>query len=506
MILSLLLAALAQQPGRLVVLVVVDQLRYDDVLRLSPELGPEGFAGLGTPSPLRYDTAVTETAADHAVLSTGAYADLNGVVGNRFWRDGALREAVEDAACPVWGKRPGRSAAALLVPTVGDAYKLNREGAGRVVSIAVKDRSALFLGGTSADIAVWWETKTGEMSSSSCYAPSPPDWVPRRAGEPYKDWVWSMSHPEAIARLTPEPSVPGAQPNDGIGNVFPHRLGQGSLDERLFHAIRMGPPGTTIALRTARNAAAALKLGELPGKTDLLLVALSAVDGVGHQFGTLARERLDAILRIHDELGAFLGELRSRLGPRLSVVLTADHGLTPMATDARRLRVGLGGTIDVDEVLARVGRALDEVAGPRPGGWVAGIQGSVLSLKPPVPQKALDAAVEVLRREPGFWRVVTAADVDRAEPFIRHAWYPGRSGQVLLVPRPLWTLKKRDDGAEHGSPWNDDALVPLMLRAPGARLRKEPIFRATQVAPTVAELLGTAPPAAAFDVSAIEQQ
>src|SRR4051812_50138951 len=106
MILSLLLAALAQQPGRLVVLVVVDQLRYDDVLRLSPELGPEGFAGLGTPSPLRYDTAVTETAADHAVLSTGAYADLNGVVGNRLLRGGAPRRAGEEPACPGLGKPP----------------------------------------------------------------------------------------------------------------------------------------------------------------------------------------------------------------------------------------------------------------------------------------------------------------------------------------------------------------------------------------------------------------
>ena len=89
---------------------------------------------------------------------------------------------------------------------------------------------------------------------------------------------------------------------------------------------------------------------------------------------------------------------------------------------------------------------------------------------------------------------------------MRHAYFPGRSGQVLLVPRPLWTLKKRDDAADHGSPWNDDALVPLLVHVPGFRLRHDGIFRATQVAPTVAALLDTSPPAAAMDLPAIEHE
>jgi hypothetical protein len=85
---------------------------------------------------------------------------------------------------------------------------------------------------------------------------------------------------------------------------------------------------------------------------------------------------------------------------------------------------------------------------------------------------------------------------------IRHAYYPGRSGQILVVPRPLWTLKKAADGADHGSPWNDDALVPFFLQAPGFHFRDEPRFRATQVAPTVSLLLEAAQPAAALDVPA----
>jgi hypothetical protein len=504
MLAVLLAAEAAASQGKLVVLVVIDQLRYQDVLWLAPELGPRGFAGMGRAVPLRYETAVAETAVGHAVLSTGAYADVNGIVGNSFWQGARYQEAVEDPSCPVWGATVGRSAMALRAPTVGDMLKLNTGGAARVVAVAVKDRSALFLAGPSADLALWWEADVGEMASSTCYARGPPDWLPRRPAEAFKDWVWTMSRPDAIARLLPQPRAAAATPAYDLGPEFPHKVGQGKLDQRLYRAIRYTPAGTTVALRTARAAVTALKLGE-SGKTDLLAVALAAVDGVGHQYGTLSRERVDAILRVHDELSAFLDELRGRLGPRLSIVLTSDHGLTPTEADEQRLRVQ-GGTIATDELIVRLNRALDDAVGKRPEGWVAGIEGNTVSLRPPFPSKALDAAVEVLRREPGFVRVVPAAEVDRAEPFIRRAYFPGRSGQVLLVVRPLWTLKPRAAGADHGSVWNDDSLVPLLIQSARFRLRSDAQFRATQVAPTVAALLDTAPPSAAFDSPAVEQQ
>jgi hypothetical protein len=502
---SLLLAAAAAVPqGRLVVLVVVDQLRYQDVLWLAPEFGPKGFAGLGRASPMRYETAVTETAVDHAVLATGAYADLNGVVANSYWQNGRRAPAVEDPSCPIWGANAGKSAAALRIPTVGDALKLNTNGASRVVSVSVKDRSALFLAGPSADLALWWEMETGEMASSVCYAPGPPDWLPRHPAEAYKDWVWTLSRPDAIVRLLPLPRAPGATPVYDLGAEFPHPVGQGKLDARLYRVIASTPPGTTIALRAARAAVAAMKLGD-QGRTDLLLVAVAAVDGVGHFYGTLSRERVDALLRVHDELSAFLAELRKRFGRRVSIVLTADHGLTANVEEEKGLRVTQGGTVATEEVTARLNQALDQGLGTRAEGWVASLDANALTLREPFPAKAVEIAAEVLRREPGIHRVVPAGEIDKAEPVIRHAFFPGRSGHLLLVVRPLWTLKPRGYAADHGSPWNDDALVPLMVQSPEFRLRREPLFRATQVAPTLAALLETAPPSAALDAAAVER-
>lgn len=505
MIAALLLAAAAAAQGRLVVLVVVDQLRYAELLWLGPALGPRGFAGMGRPSPMRYDTAVTETAVDHATLATGTYADVHGIVGNRFFAEGKERQSVDDAACPVWNAPPpGRSAALLRAPTIGDAYKLNTNGEGRVVTVAVKDRSALFLAGASADLALWFETDTGEVASSTCYARSPPPWVPVHAAAQFKDWIWRPAHPEALQRLSPQERQPGALPLYELLAQFPHPVGKGKLDRRFFQAVRNSPASTTVALQAARAAVQGMALGQR-GRADFLAVALSAVDGVGHQFGTLARERLDTVLRMHDELGAFLDELRKSFGPRLSVVLTADHGLTPIAADQERLRVAGGGAEDVDQLIARVDAALVEQLGPREGGWALGIENGTLALRPPFPPRAVIAATEVLRREPGFFRVVPASEMPAAEPYLRHAYFAGRSGQILLVPRPLWTMKKRADAADHGSPWNDDALVPLMVEAPGFRLSRGAQFRATQVAPTIAALLDTSPPAAALDEPFIDR-
>jgi hypothetical protein len=504
MILALILAAAAPQKGRLVVVAVVDQLRYQDLLWLAPEFGPKGFAGMGKAAPMRYDTVVTETAADHAILSTGVYADLNGVIGNRTYPEGRTRESVEDPSCPVWGApNLGRSSAMLRVPTVGDAFKLSTNGAGRVVSVAAKDRSALFTAGPSADFAIWFEMETGEMVSTTCYAPAPPQWLPQHVAAEWKDWVWAMSRPDVTSRLATRSETP--VPRDNMGADFPHRVGLGVVDKRLYHALRFTPAASTMALRTARAALKGMALGE-SGTTDLLFIALSSVDGVGHQFGTLARERVDAVLRVHEELGAFLDELRARMGPRLSVVLTSDHGLTPMESDQKRLKVAQGGTVDIDALTQKLNQALNERIGLRGEGWVAAIDGSALFLKTPFPPGAVQIAVEVLRKEPGLWKVIPEDEIESADSAVRHAWFPGRSGQALLVLRPLWTLKKAIDGADHGSPWNDDALVPLAVQAQGFRLRKGEILRATQVAPTIATLLDIAPPSAALDTPAIEHE
>src|SRR5712671_6272547 len=190
-------AAAAEQRGKLVVVIVVDQLRTEDLMVLRDELGPRGFAGLGQPVPVRYETALTHTAPGHATLSTGAWPEVHGVVANRFMDGEKPREAVEDPACPAWGGKRGVSSAALRAPTFADALKLATRGGARVLSVAIKDRGALFLGGRSADLALFYDLERGELTSTTCYAPGPPEWLGalQKAHPPSegKDWIWTLS-------------------------------------------------------------------------------------------------------------------------------------------------------------------------------------------------------------------------------------------------------------------------------------------------------------------------
>ncbi len=501
--------------GRLVVLVVIDQLRYAELLLLAPELGDAGFAGLGAPLPARYETLNTETAAGHATLSTGAWPEVHGIVGNSLLEDGAPRAAVDDARCPEWGKRAGgRSAAALLVPTVGDELKLASLGRARVVAIAGKDRAALLLAGQSADLALYWDPDQGQLTSTSCYADAPPPWVQlERQALPLSKWLhweWSPSRPLQRLSRYGVAEAPGAVPSNGIGPRFPHAVGQGDLSPRYYKALRASPAGTEILLGAARAAAEGLSLGAR-GEADLLLISLSAADYSGHAFGAQSVEKIDNLLVMHDELSRFFAHLRGRLGERVSFVLSSDHGAPPLGQHARALRLP-GGALAAPALRARLEQALStKFAHPPPDGFVTFLDDPWLGLRR-VPGVALEslaaAAAEALEREPGIARALTAAQV-LAEPAVspfRHSFAPGRSGDVLFEARPGWNFPPEGDAMEHRAHWNEAALVPLLISAPGFELRpalRGATLRTTQVAPTLARLLGIAPPAAALDEAAV---
>src|SRR5437868_14663663 len=115
--------AAAEPRGKLVIVIVVDQLRYQDLLWLGGEFGAHGFAGLGDAVPVRYEMALTHTAPGHATIATGAWPEVHGVVGNRLMDGEKPREAVDDPACPAWRGKRGVSSAALRVPNFAEGLK-----------------------------------------------------------------------------------------------------------------------------------------------------------------------------------------------------------------------------------------------------------------------------------------------------------------------------------------------------------------------------------------------
>src|SRR4051812_33008912 len=271
---ALVAPAVRAQGGRLVVFVVVDQLRYQDLLWARAELGPNGFGGLGQPLQARYRTALTHTAPDHATLATGTYPDVHGIVGNTLVDEGKPVEAIDDPACENWRGTRRQGPGKLLVPTVADALKLATLGRARALAVSFKDRGALFLAGRAADLALFWDYDNGEMTSSRCYADEPPQWVAqlqrKNPASEWKDYVWTLSRREAVYERLAEPESTSSEPY-GLGPAFPHRVGRGELGKPFFTALRASPPSTTIVLRAAEAGVAAMQLGDRGGGGPFLL-------------------------------------------------------------------------------------------------------------------------------------------------------------------------------------------------------------------------------------------
>src|SRR2546425_711613 len=177
-------------------------------------------------------------------------------------------------------RRSAGSGAALRAPTFADELKLGSRGGARVLSIAIKDRGALFLAGRSADLALFYDTDRGELTSTTCYAPGPPEWLGalQKAHPPseWKDWIWTLSRPPAVYARVAEDRTE-IRDAYGIGPSFPHHIGTGEVSPRMFKALRAAPPSTTIVLRAARAVVEAMHLGAR-GRTDHLLLSLAGLD------------------------------------------------------------------------------------------------------------------------------------------------------------------------------------------------------------------------------------
>ena len=171
---------------KLIVVVVVDQLRGDYLERYRNQFGEGGFRLFldhgAYFSDCNYDYANTRTAPGHATLLSGAYSDGHGIAANEWWDPQRKRmvTSVQDDSTKIVGQvssGPGASPHNLLADTLGDELKLATQGKARVFALALKDRSAILAAGFSADGAYWTDSRTGTWVTSTYYRNELPQWA-----------------------------------------------------------------------------------------------------------------------------------------------------------------------------------------------------------------------------------------------------------------------------------------------------------------------------------------
>jgi hypothetical protein len=492
--LLLLLSAADGGSPRLGVVVVIDQLGSADLETLEL-LGEPDFGGLEARGAARfdawYDHLATETGPGHATLSTGASPWVHGICANDWFVGTTPTYCVSDDAAPELGApKVGRSARFLEAPTLGDTLKA-RSPTSKVVSISVKDRAAILMGGPSADVALWYEPELGRFTTSKAYADALPAWASKLAAAPeraFENGVWSPL-PGGAALKTVDARAGEASP-EGFGPVFPHDL-RSVKSKKQAKAYRATPDAVTDTFALAVAALDGEQLGKR-GVPDLLWVSISTTDYAGHTWGPGSTEKVDLLQRTSQALRAFTQALDAKLGPDgWALVLSADHGAAPIPEQLTTLKIRAG-RVKQGELQKAIRAELPPEFSTR-----------VLGVAPPhvfLDERGLRPE-ELVRLRDGVARGLTHVEgvqsLSGLEDGVRRAKFEGRCGAVGFDLKPyfVFTEDQHTGGTDHASGNAYDRRVPLFVLGPGVVAGRDATpVNPSDAAPTLARLLGIAPP------------
>ena len=495
---------------KLVVVLVIDQFRYDYLMRFRPFFVKGGFNllldGGAVFTDCRYDYASTITGPGHASLLTGAYPHLHGIIDNDWYDRDQRRQVycVEDGSTHKVESRQGASALPGVSPrnlmgsTLGDELGAATDFRSKVISISMKDRAAILMGGHSPTAAYWYDEAKGSFVTSTYYEPALPVWVDDfDQQQPAKQfcgekWQGLPETPGAAGKLLSESKA-------GPGETCP--------GPRFLSWLSNTPFMNKIELAFASQAVHQEHLGQGP-ETDILAVSLSVNDHVGHAFGPYSPEVADTTLRTDRDLATFFTDLDQTVGlQNVWITLSADHGVAPNPGFIQQHNLGPGNAPETKTVRSAAEKALIDSFGPGP--WVEQADGIYLYLnrdtlkKQNIPEaKAEEVAAQAVASMPDVAAAFTRTHFLNGSlpnsPLARKAansFYSQRSGDVMVVLIPYEVQVKGAIGSSHGTPWSYDAQVPLIFW--GSAFKPGFYANACQpidMTPTLAAVLGLTQP------------
>jgi len=483
LMLSLLRVAIAGKatdyPRRpkLVLILVIDQFRYDYLVRFRPQFVEGGFnlllKGGANFADCRYDYATTATGPGHATLSTGAYANVHGIIGNEWYEPSLHRTVycVEDLTTKLVNApdqasaTPGLSPHNLMGTTLGDELRAATDFRSKVIAISLKDRGAILMGGHSPSAAYWYDPGSGRFVTSTYYMPALPSWVAKFNGNsPVKEYCggkWT-----ALAETT------GA--NGQTLEEFRGMPEESCPDPKFLGWLQRTPYMNDIELAFAREAVRNEHLGQ-GADTDLLAISLNVNDYIGHAFGPYSPQVADATLRTDRYLASFFAELDKLVGlNNVWIALSADHGVAPNPEFIKGHKWGPGNAQPA-LIPSAVEEAMAAAFGPE--AWVERTKMPYIYLDHEAlkkhhiqPFQAEGVAATAAASVPGVMAALMRTQLLNgslpSSPFARAAsnsFNPLRGGDVFVVLDPYAVPVSGSRETTHGSPWNYDSQVPLLL-------------------------------------------
>ena len=499
---------------KILVGVVVDQMRYDYLTRLSNKFSNDGFNRLINQgfncTNNHYNYVPTVTGPGHSSIATGSSPSINGIVGNN-WYDRNIKEEIYCATDlsyenivgnAYYGKKSPNN---LLTLTFADQNRITNKMKSKTISISIKDRGAIFMGGKNANAAYWFYGKNkGEWITSSYYMNDLPSWV-REFNEPenISSFInrWELLHDLKRYDLRREDDNDFEKLFKGKDNSsFPY-LTEALMEENDgFDMISETPFGNSMTTDFAIAAIEGEKLGE-DDFTDVLTISYSSTDYIGHNFGVFSLETEDTYLRLDLEIKRLLDYLDKKIGKNnYSLFLTADHGAleVPAYLNSKGMKAM---SVDKYKFIKSVSKYLAETFGSK-----RMIEHSVnnnIYINYEV-VKSLDLKLDVVKQKIvnhlntydfinsaySLDEIITASKLTNYQELIKKGYYPERSGDIVFVLEPN-VIIYGDRGTTHGSGYDYDTHVPLIFYGNGINKGETSVrTEITDIAPTINELLG----------------
>ena len=500
---------------KLVVGIVVDQMRWDYLYRYYERYGKGGFKRLLKKGYSCDNTKINYlpsfTAVGHSCVFTGSVPAFSGISGNDWIEQatGKRMYCTDDSTVKSVGaedpesKEGKMSPRNLLVSTVTDELMIASNFRSRVVGVSLKDRAAILPAGHAANAAFWMDDSTGHFITSNYYMTKLPEWVDNfnksdEIGKLIKDG-WNTLYPIGTygESDTDDQLYEGKFKGDTT-TAFPHNLVESYKKGK--SSFRSTPFGNTLTLDFAKAAVEGYQLGKRDF-TDFLTINCASTDYVGHMFGINAIETEDTYLRLDQELASFFDFLDEKVGKgEYTVFLTADHGAAHAVTfmqnhdipadfwDSKPLVESL------NKELARkfaVDNLVDTCTNYQIDFAMKTIEAHHLDF-----ESIKKTSLEYIRQQPGINYAIDMTNIDQSvvpEPvksMVINGYYSRRSGVIQLILNPGWFEAHGKTGTTHGT-WNPyDTHIPLLFMGWGIQQGHSdaPVYM-TDIAPTVAALL-----------------
>jgi predicted AlkP superfamily pyrophosphatase or phosphodiesterase len=516
------LVALAQsqtERPKLVVGIIVDQMRQEYLYRFGDRFGEDGFRRFTEQGFMmtngHYNYIPTYTGPGHASVYTGTTPATHGVIANNWYvkQLGRAIYCAEDSTVsnvqgsPENGKISPRN---LLTTTITDELRFATGKRSKVVGIAIKDRGASLPAGHTGD-AYWYDDVTGDFMTSTYYYDSLtlPKWVSafnsKKIPDSYLKQTWNTLYPIETYKNSLEDNNDFEGPFFGKDSpTFPYNLDSLKDDNGGYGLVSSTPYGNTITLDLAYAAIEGEKLGQR-GETDFLAVSFSSPDYIGHRFGPQSVEVEDTYLRLDQELANFFAYLDNTLGKdQYLVFITADHAVAEVPAYMESEKVPAG-NFNSGMVFNQLRGFTSAMYGE--GDWVLNFSNEQVFLNKDLAREKKIDFVQMQRdiadyslRFRGVKEAYTSYDLRNREftqnrPHLLQMGFNHKaSGDVLLVLEPAW-LAGGQRGTTHGSGYSYDTHVPIAFYGWGIKPGKSATYTTvTDIAPTLSILLKTRMP------------